>query len=285
MSSSDLKLGWSLDARDWHTVRAWLPWYGWFYHHYFRVKTSGWEQIPADRPVLFVGSHNGGLAAPDMHMFIYDWYRRYGGDRTIYGLMHPLVWDTAPPPLVEMAAKFGAVRAHPKLAIAALRAQASVLVYPGGARDAFRPHRERDRIFFNNHHGFIKLALRENVPIVPLISWGAHDSLIVLADLYPQAKWLADQGVKLWDVDPGVFPLYLGWPWGLGVGPLPNLPWPTQIHTRVCAPITFPRYGRETLQDADYVHRCYTQVVEQMQQALDGLIHEAIAPSNPALPH
>jgi 1-acyl-sn-glycerol-3-phosphate acyltransferase len=37
--------------------------------------------------VLFIGSHNGGLAAPDMFMMMYDWFQRFGSDRLVYGLM------------------------------------------------------------------------------------------------------------------------------------------------------------------------------------------------------
>lgn len=266
--------GWSLDDRDLATIKALMPSYDWAYRYYFQVQTGGWQHIPCHGPVLFVGSHNGGLAAPDMHMFMYDWFRRYGYDPPIYGLMHPMVWK-AFPGLAEIAARWGAVQAHPKMAIAALRRQAHVLVYPGGARDTFRPHRLRDRIYFNGHKGFIKLALREGVPIVPLISWGAHDTLIVLEDCYQQAKQLHNWGMPwLLDLDPEVFPIYLGWPWGVSIGPLPHIPWPTQIHTRVCAPIWFDRYGRDVLTDQDYVNACYHQVEHQMQGALDQLIAE-----------
>ncbi|HEY9640906.1 MAG TPA: lysophospholipid acyltransferase family protein [Coleofasciculaceae cyanobacterium] len=267
--------GWSLNDREPDTIKSFMPAYAWAYHHYFRVQTGGWHHIPQHEPVLFVGSHNGGLAAPDMHMFIYDWYRRFGYERQIYGLMHPKVWDVLPP-LAQTAAKFGAVRAHPKMAIAALRAQASVLVYPGGAKDTFRPYYLGDRIYFGGHQGFIKLALRERVPIVPVISWGAHQTFVVLADLYRQVQQLHQWGMPwLLNIDPEVFPIYLGWPWGLAVGPLPHIPWPVQIYTRVCPPIKFEAYGRDTLADSAYVDTCYNQVVDQMQMALTNLIAEA----------
>lgn len=272
--------GWSLDERDPKVIDSFLPVYGWAYRHYFQVQTDGWHYIPEHEPALFVGSHNGGLAAPDMHMFIYDWYRRFGSDRPVYGLMHPNVWK-AFPAQAKMAVQFGAVQAHPKMAIAALRRGASVLVYPGGARDAFRPYSLRDRICLQGHKGFIKLALRERVPIVPIISGGAHDSLVVLADCYQQAKQLNQWGLPwLFNIDPEVFPVYLGWPWGLSVGPLPNIPWPAPIKTRVCPAIKFERYGREVLTDAAYVESCYQQVVAQMQTALNDLI----ASSSPSLP-
>ncbi len=250
-----------------------MPLWGWFYQHYFRVQTSGWENIPPGQ-VLLVGSHNGGLASPDMVMMMYDWFRHFGIERPVYGLMHPQVWR-ASPPLAQLAAQVGALEAHPKMAIAALRQGASVLVYPGGAQDVFRPHHQRHRIHLAGRQGFIKLALREAVPIVPAISIGAHDTLMVLADFYPQMQQLNAWGMPwLLGLDPQVFPIYLGLPWGLGIGPLPNLPLPMQIHTRVCTPIRFERYGIEAAGDRAYVEACYTQVQTQMQAELDRLVEE-----------
>lgn len=265
--------GLSLDDRDPDFIRFSMPFLEWFHRYYFRVQTSGWHHIPQGK-VLFVGSHNGGLAAPDMHMFMYDWFSRFGYDRLVYGLAHPKVWQVYSP-LATLAARFGAIRANPRMAIAAFQRGASVLVYPGGGQDVFRPHRLRHRIYFAKRKGFIKLALREQVPIVPLISYGAHDTLIVLENCYEQAKWLHERGFPwLFNIDPEVFPIYLGLPWGIAVGPVLNIPWPTPIHTRVCQPIWFKHYGRETLNDKDYINSCYNQVVNHMQADLNKLILE-----------
>jgi hypothetical protein len=73
-------------------------------------------------------------------------------------------------------------------------------------------------------------------------------------------------------VDPEVLPVYLGLPWGLALGPLPNLPLPVPIHTRVCAPIRLERTGHAASRDKPYVQACYLQVVAAMQAELDQLI-------------
>jgi len=265
-------LGWSLDHRDPRVIQWFMPFWAWFYGAYFRVQTSGWQHIPPQGKVLLVGSHNGGLVAPDMFMMMLDWFRHFGTDRLAYGLMHPTVWDAAPA-LAQLAMKVGAVRAHPKMAIAALHSGASVLVYPGGPQDVFRPHHLRHKIYMGGNQAFIKLALRENVPIVPVVSYGAHDTLMVLADLYPQMRQLHDWGMPwLLDLDPVVFPIYLGLPWGLAIGPLPHLPLPVQIHTRVCPLIQFERYGRAAVGDRAYVNHCYNLVCDAMQDELDQLV-------------
>lgn len=267
--------GWSLADRDPATIARMIPVWEWLYAHYFRVQTDGWNRIPEGQ-VLFVGSHNGGLASPDLPMFMVDWFRRYGFDRQVYGLMHPGVWTVAPQ-LGQFGARLGALQAHPKMAFAAFRQGASVLVFPGGARDLFRPHRLRNSIHFAGNTAFVKLALRQEVPIVPVISAGAHDTVVVLDDCYEQVKGLHERGIVPWlfNVDPEVFPIYLGLPWGIGIGPIPNLPLPVPIRTQICEPIVFERYGSDAARDRQYVDRCYEQVVKHMQTSLDTLTQAA----------
>ncbi|ESA37217.1 phospholipid glycerol acyltransferase [Leptolyngbya sp. Heron Island J] len=261
----------ALAQRDPSVIASLMPKWEWFYNHYFQTRTDGWHHVP--KQALFVGSHNGGLAAPDLLMLMVDWFRRFGYERPMYGLMHAKVWQ-ANPGLAQLAAQCGAVPAEPKFAIAALQRGASVLVFPGGAQDVFRPHHQRHQIQLMGRTGFIKLALREKVPIVPVISTGAHDTLIVLENCYEQAKWLNQQGLLPWvqGIDPEVFPIYLGLPWGLAIGPIPHIPWPHPIRTCVCSPIVFEHTGRDAARDNHYVQQCYEQVVTQMQRNLDQLI-------------
>ncbi len=258
-------------ARDPQVIQQLMPSWEWFYKYYFRVQTSGWEHIPEQGQMLFVGSHNGGLACPDLPMLLYDWFKRFGYDRPVYGLTHSKIWK-AFPVVVDLAEKVGAIPFHPRNAMAVLEQGDSLLVYPGGGEDTFRPHRLRDRIYFQNRTGFIRLALWHNVPIIPTVSWGAHDTLIVLEDCYSQAKSLHERGVP-WPlgIDPEVVPIYLGWPWGLAIGPIPNIPMPAQIKTRVCPPIRFERTGYEASRDKAYVQACYQRVVAEMQRELDAL--------------
>jgi 1-acyl-sn-glycerol-3-phosphate acyltransferase len=272
--------GLSLDERHPPTIEKLLPFYGWLYRYYFRVQTDGWEHIPKEGKVLLIGSHNGGLAAPDMLMICYDWFRRFGTERLVYALMDSRTW-TFLPGLARLATQVGAIQPHADLATAALRRDASLLIYPGGIKDVFRPYSLRNTIYFCGHRGFIKLALREEVPIVPLISYGAHSTLFVLADLYPQLQQLHQWGLPwLLGVDPDVFPIYLGLPWGIALGPLPNIPLPIKLHTRVCPPIVFDSYGEEAARHHNYVAQCYDRVVRQMQDELDRLVQEEEGQSN-----
>ena len=264
--------GWSLEDRDPEVIEKLMPFFGWVYQYYFRVQTDGWENIPKTDNVLLIGSHNGGLAAPDTVMMTYDWFRRFGPDRLAYALMHPKIWQVLPG-LARLATQVGTIQPHLHMAIAALRRGASVLIYPGGVQDVFRPYSLRNTIYFCGHQGFIKLALQEEVPIIPLISHGAHSTLIVLADIYPQLQQLHQRGFPwLLGIDPGVCPIYLGLPWGIAVGPWPNIPLPVKLHTRVCRAIVFDRYGHKAAHDQDYVDECYNKVCRLMQHELDQLV-------------
>jgi 1-acyl-sn-glycerol-3-phosphate acyltransferase len=262
-----------LERRDPRTIQSLMPAWRWFYRHYFRASSDGWHHLPATGAFLAVGSHNGGLAAPDTHMLAYEWFHRYGTQRPAYGLMHPRAFES--PELARQLVQFGAIPAEPRIAIAALRRQAAVLVYPGGAQDVFRPYSQRHRIELAGHTGFIKLALREAVPIVPAISVGAHETLAVLTDCRGHIEQLERwhfPGIES-AVD-GVFPIYLGLPWGVACGPAVNFPLPARIHLRWCEPIYFPRYGRAAANDRRYVADCYERVRRAMQRSLDALVRE-----------
>lgn len=264
--------GLSLEERSPEVIEQLLPFYGWLYQYYFRVTTDGWEYIPQQGQVLLIGSHNGGLAAPDMLMAVYDWFQHFGTERLAYALTDSRAWQFLPG-LARLAVQVGAIKSRPQMAIAALRRGASLLIYPGGVRDVFRPHSLRHTIYFGGNRGFVKLALQEGVPIVPIISRGAHSTLFVLADIYPQLQQLHRLGLP-WPlgIDPGTLPIYLGLPWGIAVGALPNIPLPIQLHTRICPPIVFERYGENAARDRDYVDECYDLVCNLMQKELDHLV-------------
>ncbi|NJN75547.1 MAG: glycerol acyltransferase [Synechococcaceae cyanobacterium RL_1_2] len=261
--------GWSLEGRDPEEIRKLMPWWRWFYEHYFHVTSSGWEHLDPDRATLIVGSHNGGLAAPDMIMFMYDWFKHFGVEKPAYGLVHPYMWKFYRW-LADSSVKTGGIVAHPTMGIKSLEAGYPTLVYPGGAQDVFRPYWDRHKINFAGRRGFIKLALRQGVPIVPVISTGAHETIIVLAEF---ADWIRQlqqltKPPAPFNFDPQVFPIYLGLPWGIGIGPLLNWPAPNKITLRICPPITFNRVGRDASRDRAYVDECYYIVKHAMQKSL-----------------
>ena len=101
--------------------------------------------------------------------------------------------------------------------------------------DACRPFGMRNRIEFAGRTGYVKLAQQAGVPIVPIVSHGAHNSLVVLRSGKRLAKMLGvNRSLRL-----QTFPITLSIPFGLWIGPLPGyIPYPTRITIQICPPIS-----------------------------------------------
>ncbi|NJN24181.1 MAG: hypothetical protein HC810_07035 [Acaryochloridaceae cyanobacterium RL_2_7] len=76
----------------------------------------------------------------------------------------------------------------------------------------------------------------------------------------------------LLDIDPEVWPIFKGWPWGMGIGPLLNIPFPKPIRLKIGKPIIFERTGPAATKDLNYLLRCYDQVHDAMQRDLNELV-------------
>jgi 1-acyl-sn-glycerol-3-phosphate acyltransferase len=235
---------------------------------YFRPVVRGLHHVP-DGATLFVGNHNAGLLTPDSFIFGFALYRRLGIDAVPYGLGHEVALQL--PLINQLVVPLGAVRATHENAHRLFAAGRKVLVYPGGDLDAMRPFRHRHRVVFGPRRGYVRLALREGVPILPVVTEGAHAAYIVLDD----GRWLARAlrldrllRVKVW-------PIALSIPWGLTIGPPPPFfPLPTRITIEVLPPVRFDRTGPAAAEDDDFVEACHRTVHRRMQSALERLAAE-----------
>ena len=63
----------------------------------------------------------------------------------------------------------------------ALDSGAAVLVYPGGDYEVHRPSWERNRVDFGGRKGFIRLAIEQDVPIVPVVAVGGQETALFLS--------------------------------------------------------------------------------------------------------
>lgn len=236
-------------------------------HRYFQPMVRGLNRIPTGA-ALYVGNHNGSLLTPDTFIFGMAVLRERGIQDVPYGLGHEFAISL--PIFHQLLLPLGAVRASRQNGLRLLAAGHKVLVYPGGDLDAMRPYRHRERVVFGERRGYLRLALDADVPIVPVVTAGAHETLLILDDGRWLARWLRlDKLLRL-----KVFPISLSLPWGLTVGPAPpHLPLPTRIFTEVLEPIELPRKGRDP-GDPAYVERCHELVHTRMEDALRRLSKE-----------
>lgn len=143
----------------------------------FRPRLTGWEHLPEGRPFLVVSNHSGGGIA-EIACLVYLWQQRFGNTRPIAGMAAPPVFLL--PVLSQMVRGVGAVPATYRHAEEAFAKGASVIVFPGGDHDAFRPIWQANRVDFNGRKGYLRLARKLGVPIVPLGIQGSHYTAPIL---------------------------------------------------------------------------------------------------------
>ncbi len=232
---------------------------------YFRYTVEGIEHVPESGPALLVGNHNGGLQTFDSLLTMVAIRDRQGVERAVHPLAHDILFQK--PRLREIALKFGALRAGHEGSLEALRRGRIVLVYPGSDLDSTRAFKDRHRIELGGRLGFLQLALRAQVPIVPVVSVGTHEQFIVLTRGESIAKRL---GLKrMFRAE--VFPIVLSLPWGITSGFLPYLPLPAQTSIRFGAALDFSELGPQAAEQPETLRARYEEVRRQMQQELDAL--------------
>jgi 1-acyl-sn-glycerol-3-phosphate acyltransferase len=250
-----------LDERDPDYIRENLPGQWLLASFYFRADVKGLHNIPADGPVLLVGNHSGGNLTPDTTVFTLAFVTYFGVERRFYQLAHNLVLAM---PMLAFLRKYGTVAAGRDNARQALRTGAAVLVYPGGDYEVHRPSWEGGKVDFGGRKGFIKLAVEEGVPIVPVVAAGGQETALFLS----RGEWLA----KLLRLDKlfrlKVLPISLGPPWGLNIGDmLGHIPLPAKISVRALEPIDV----RKEFGDDPDLDEAYDHITRVMQAELDSL--------------
>jgi 1-acyl-sn-glycerol-3-phosphate acyltransferase len=257
-----------LSERDPDLIRSTLPAMAAFWQMYFRADVRGLENIPPEGPVLLVGNHSGGTLIADTFVFTTRFYEHFGAHRRFHQLAHDLVLSL---PGLGLLRKYGTVAASPQHARRALRAGSAVLVYPGGDHETFRPSWQSEDIDFGGRRGFIRLALEEQVPIVPVVSIGGQETALFLTRGRRAVHLLRlDKLLRL-----KVLPVAIGPPFGLTVLDLPGrVPLPAKITIQVLDPLELG----EELDGDDGVDAAYELLTSRMQDALDQLGAERTLP-------
>jgi 1-acyl-sn-glycerol-3-phosphate acyltransferase len=261
-------MGDQLAERDPEMIRRTLPAMAALWHTYFRADVRGLERIPAEGPVLLVGNHSGGLLIADTFVFATAFYRHFGPERRFHQLAHDLVLSM---PGLGLLRRYGTVAASRAHARRALRAGAAVLVYPGGDHETFRPSWQSSDIDFGGRRGFVRLALEEGVPVVPVVSIGGQETALFLTRGSRAVQLLGlDRLLRL-----KVLPIAIGPPLGATVLDFPGrIPLPSKIVVQVLQPLDL----EERLGPDPDVDAAYELLVDAMQDALDDLAEERTLP-------
>lgn len=266
-----------LDQNDPEFQAKLAPFLAGLYDAYFRVDIAGWENVPP-RNALFVGNHNG-LLTFEVLMVFYGWFKQFGTSRRAVGLAHAVALKN--PFFRWLVLRLGAIPADPEIALEALRRDYSLLVYPGGEKEAFRKYSERKMIDFYQRKGFIRLALRANVPIVPVVSIGAHETYVILdrGEALARKLGLYDRmrlhGIPLtfrsifftWCVVTGVFtffPLLLAPAAFLAI----FIPLPAKMSFRILPPIDVAGMVDPGRTEEENLQRIYDHILGEMRRVM-----------------
>lgn len=238
---------------------------------WFDLDVQGTENLP-EGPALVVGNHASGITFVEALGWGARLFLDGHMDPPWHGLAHDAV--VAMPVMGTFMIRCGALKASHANADAAFAAGRKVMVFPGGNPEAFRAWKARGEVRLEGHKGFVRLALRHGVPIVPVVFHGGHDGFFVLAE----NRWLARaSGARRW-LRTEVWPLYVGLPWGLMLGPMFHLPLPVKVVSRILPPIPLDPWGPADVDDPVAVDALYTRVQAALQEGLDALAAEVPRP-------
>lgn len=242
---------------------------GLLYDHYFRCETAGLEHVPAQGPAILFGNHCGSTYTLEGPLLSVALLRRHGIGHPLYYMVHQAFFDV--PVLRDFLLDVGAVNADRETATRVLRSGGQLMAFPGGDRDSHKPFRDRHLVNFHGHTGFLRMSIRERVPLVPFVHVGTHEALYVISRGERLAKALSLK--KL--VGLNVFPLTLSFPFGLSLGPyFAAIPLPSKVRIQVLPPVRLWELGFEDADDAGECAAALAHLTELLQTELDVLARE-----------
>jgi len=249
-------------SKNKNLIRLLYNLYEFGYNYYFKVEVKGKENFPYRGPALLVGNHEGAIVSPSMLMTVLAWYKEQGTKKTLFSFAHNAFFKI--PYLSSSMEELGAILNNQEDINKVFKDKGFILTYPGGAKEAFKETHLKYKVNFYNHKGFIRLAIREKVPLIPVVTIGGHDTLLILSSGESISKSLKLN--KLLGLD--VLPLSFSLPWGIGLGPfLPYIPFPTKIKVYFGKPI---HLNKDTTEKR-VIDQYYTKVVRIMQKMLDDI--------------
>jgi len=234
-------------------LAMWLPtWRFWMWYHRYRV--AGLEHLDGPRPMLIAGYHGRGIAW-DMCMINIAIY-----DRLHYmphSMLHRAVafvpyWRW----LADGCGFF--LGDGPELATAVARGE-HIIITPGGADEGCRRWDDTYRVNWGDRVGYVKLAVKYDLPIVPVGAYGA-DSVYFGLNTPEFGRWLGLPKDYA----------YLAW---LGLGPLGFYPYspgfPVQLFQIVGEPIDPRAHGVTSVRDREGLTKIHRMVTSKVQELID----------------
>jgi 1-acyl-sn-glycerol-3-phosphate acyltransferase len=166
--------GWGRSERFRAIARAlYEPVYRWW----LRAEWDGMEHIPLEGGALLVANHGGAIPS-DAPAIMHGIERELL--RPVYGLAENLFRRI--PVVGTLWSRGGGVAAHPDNAFRLLHDEEQlVLVFPEGTKATGKLFRDRYQLRRFGRGGFVEIAMRAGVPIVPIAVVGNEEAMPIVA--------------------------------------------------------------------------------------------------------
>lgn len=229
--------------------------YGPIDKYYFRTEWEGFENLPAEGGALLVSNHAAAIPS-DAPAIMHGVETKLG--RPVYGLAEHLFRTI--PMVGTMWSRVGGVTANPDNAYRLLHdEQQLVLVFPEGTKGTGKVYSDRYQLRRFGRGGFIEIAMRAGVPIIPIAVLGAEESMPIIAKSTRLAKMT---GLPYFPITANM----------LAFGPLGALMYfPAKFRIRVLPPVHFDvepsqeRYSRSrVMAESERVRRVIQDALYDM---------------------
>ncbi len=231
---------------------AWITWWN-AMRRYHRYEVVGAEHLSAARPALLAGYHGRPIAHDLCMLQMVEWERTGSIPRAfIHGAFEHN------PALRAFIEGVGFLTGDEGQLRAALEAGDLLMVTPGGTREGCRSFRHRYEVDWGPRRGYLKLAIKHRLPIIPAASSGVDDMFVGLND--------GDAWSRMLRV-PHRMPAWIG-VGPLGLWPL-SPPFPVKVTQHIGTPITphlEPGRRFDTPEALDTLH---VEVTDAVQRLLD----------------
>ena len=231
-----------------------------YYRYWFRVEQHGITNVPSRGGALLVSNHAGALP-PDAPMIMQAIHNEHPRPRPLYMLGEH--WFKGYPGASALTSKIGLVPAHPANAQRLLSDEGRLaVVFPEGLKGSGKLFYQRYKLRRFGRGGFVKSAIRAQVPIVPIAVVGAEEAAPIFAHVRALQRL---SGLPYFPLNPA-FP-HLGL-----LAPLLFLP--AKFKIRFLEPVPMERYGPEDAEDLGLVQSIAEDVRGRIQSELDEMVSE-----------
>jgi 1-acyl-sn-glycerol-3-phosphate acyltransferase len=228
------------------------------YSRWFRAEWEGLEKIPREGGALLVANHAGAIPS-DAPVIMHGIEKEL--ERPVYGLAD--YFFRTVPVVGTLWARSGGVSARPANAYRLLKEQHQLaLVFPEGTKGPSKSFTDRYQLRRFGRGGFVEIAMRAGVPVIPIAVVGSEEAMPVLLRLPTLAKAL---GVPYVPITANLF----------AFGPLGVvMPFPAKMKLQVLDPVHFDvpadqeRYSKSRIMEES------ERIRSQLQEAVYDMLRD-----------